>query len=113
VVVVQLSSAGAERWRDAIVDALTAATNAGCVFEINELFHLVSLVRVVFVIDAGTDQTFLRQTMQQAWRQLKERSPNRRPGGGKVSLVQMADRNRSPMSDLLRALCAAATVKPA
>jgi len=87
--------------------------NAGCVFEINELFHLVSLVRVVFVIDAGTDQTFLRQTMQQAWRQLKERSPNRRPGGGKVSLVQMADRNRSPMSDLLRALCAAATVKPA
>ena len=86
--------------------------NAGCVFEINELFHLVSLVRVVFVIDAGTDQTFLRQTMQQAWRQLKERSPNRRPGGGKVSLVQMADRNRSPMSDLLRALCAAATVKP-
>jgi hypothetical protein len=85
--------------------------NAGCVFEINELFHLVSLVRVVFVIDAGTDQTFLRQTMQQAWRQLKERSPNRRPGGGKVALVQMAD--RSPMSDLLRALCAAAIVKPA
>jgi hypothetical protein len=85
--------------------------NAGCVFEINELFHLVSLVRVVFVIDAGTDQTFLRQTMQQAWRQLKERSPNHRPGGGKVSLVQMAD--RSPMSDLLRALCTAATLKPA
>ena len=85
--------------------------NAGCVFEINELFNLVSLLRVVFVIDAGTDQTFLRQTMQQAWRQLKERSPNRRPGGGKVSLVQMAD--RSPMNALLRALCAAATVKPA
>jgi 23S rRNA (cytosine1962-C5)-methyltransferase len=33
VVVVQLSSAGAERWRDAIVDALAAATGASCVFE--------------------------------------------------------------------------------
>jgi len=33
VVVVQLSAAGAERWRDAIVDALAAATGAACVYE--------------------------------------------------------------------------------
>ena len=33
VVVVSLSSAGAERWRDAIVDALAVATGAACVFE--------------------------------------------------------------------------------
>ena len=33
VVVLQLSSAGAERWRDAIVDALVAATGAACVYE--------------------------------------------------------------------------------
>ncbi len=32
-VVLQLSSAGAERWRDAIVDALVAATGAACVYE--------------------------------------------------------------------------------
>jgi 23S rRNA (cytosine1962-C5)-methyltransferase len=32
-VVVQLSSAGAERWRDAIVDALAAVTGAACIFE--------------------------------------------------------------------------------
>jgi 23S rRNA (cytosine1962-C5)-methyltransferase len=32
-VVVQLSSAGGERWRDAIVAALAAATGATCVFE--------------------------------------------------------------------------------
>jgi 23S rRNA (cytosine1962-C5)-methyltransferase len=32
-VVVQLTSAGAERWRDAIIDALAAATGARCVFE--------------------------------------------------------------------------------
>ncbi len=33
VVVVQLSSAGAERWRDAIVDALAAVPGVRCVFE--------------------------------------------------------------------------------
>ncbi len=33
VVVVQLSSAGAERWREAIVDALAAAPGVTCVFE--------------------------------------------------------------------------------
>ena len=33
VVVVQLSSAGAERWRDAIVPALAAATGAACIYE--------------------------------------------------------------------------------
>ena len=33
VVVVQLSSAGGERWRDAIADALAAATGAACIFE--------------------------------------------------------------------------------
>lgn len=33
VVVVSLSSAGAERWHDAIIDALAATTGAACVFE--------------------------------------------------------------------------------
>ena len=33
VVVVQLSSAGAERWRDAIVDALAAVPGVSCVYE--------------------------------------------------------------------------------
>ena len=32
-IVLQLSSAGAERWRDALVDALAAATSARCVYE--------------------------------------------------------------------------------
>ncbi len=33
VVVAQFTSAGAERWRDAIVDALAATTGASCVYE--------------------------------------------------------------------------------
>jgi hypothetical protein len=86
-------------------------TNAGCVFEIHELFSLVILPRVVFVYDETTDQAFMRRTMQRAWGNLKERSPNRRSGAGQVSLVQLSSDGAT--RDLLYSLCAAATVKPA
>ena len=52
--------------------------NDGCVFEIHELFNVVPLARAVFVVDESTDQPFMRETMQRAWRQMKDRSPNRR-----------------------------------
>jgi len=84
-------------------------TNAGCVFEIHELFNLVTLPRVVFVCDETTDQAFMRRTMQRAWGHLKDRSPNRRSHAGQVSLVQLT--HRDAIGDLLFALCAAVTVK--
>jgi len=84
--------------------------NAGCVFEINEIFNLVQLQRVVFVVDDSTDQEFMRETMQQAWRQIKDRSPNHRSSTGRVSLVQHTRGDAT--GDLLFALCAAASVKP-
>jgi hypothetical protein len=65
----------------------------------------------VFAIDQSTDQTFMRATMQQAWRQIKDRSPNRRAGAGQVSLVQLS--SDGAMRDLLYALCAAASTKAA
>lgn len=83
--------------------------NAGCVFEIHELFNVVPLARAVFAIDDGTDQRFMRDTMEQAWRQVKGRSPNRRLAAGQVQLVQLTDTDRSSMQDLLYALCGAAT----
>jgi hypothetical protein len=85
-------------------------TNAGCVFEIHELFNLVTLPRVVFVYDETTDQAFMRRTMERAWRLLKERSPNRRTHAGEVSLVQLTHSDAIP--NLLFALCAAVSVKP-
>jgi hypothetical protein len=85
--------------------------NAGCVFEIHELFNLVDLPRVVFVVDETTDQTFMHRTMRHAWRHLKERSPNRRPGAGHIYLVQLMGSNAT--RDLLFALCLAASPKPA
>ncbi len=84
--------------------------NAGCVFEINEIFNLVPLQQVVFVVDEATDQSFMRQTMQHAWRRLRELSPNRRPGAGQVSLVQLT--RSDGIRDLLFSVCGAATAKP-
>lgn len=83
--------------------------NAGCVFEIHEIFNVVPLARAVFAIDDSTDQAFMRQTMEQAWHLVKERSPNRRLAAGRVALVQIADTGRGAMQDLLFAICGAAT----
>ena len=87
-------------------------TNSGCVFEIHEVFNILPLSRVVFAVDATTEQTFMRQTIQQAWRQIKDRSPNRRLPAGQVSLVELSGTSAVGFHNLLYALCAAASVKP-
>ncbi len=81
--------------------------NAGCVFEIHEIFNAVPLARAVFAIDKSTDQSFMRETMAQAWRQVKDRSPNRRLETSQVELVRLGDADG--MQDLIYALCRAAT----
>ena len=81
-------------------------SNAGCIFEITELFNLVPLQRLVFIVDSSTDQSFMRETMQQAWRQLRDRSPNRRASVGEVSLVRLSRGDAS--KDLCFAICTAA-----
>jgi len=86
--------------------------NPGCVSEINELFNLVPLRRAVFAVDATTDQPLLRQTMQQAWAQMKDRSPNHRLSAGQVSLVELSGKSTDGIHNLLYALCAAATAGP-
>jgi len=84
-------------------------SNTGCVHEINELFNLVPLQRVVFVIDDSTDQDFMRETMKRAWRQIRERSPNRRLSRGRVSLVQLSRWNGGSIRTLLYATTVAAS----
>jgi hypothetical protein len=82
--------------------------NAGCVFEINELFNLAPLQRVVFAVDGTTDEDFMRKIMQNAWRRLKDHSPNRRLGGaGQVLLVQLSRSDAGELRDLLYAISAA------
>ena len=82
--------------------------NAGCIFEINELFNLVPLQRVAFVVDDSTDQQFMQDTMQTAWRRTKERSPNRRADAGRISLVQLSHLGGRELRNLFYAVSAAA-----
>jgi hypothetical protein len=81
--------------------------NTGCIFEVNELFNLVPLRRIAFVVDHTTDQQFLRTTMESAWRQMRQRSPNRR-SHGKVTFVQLGSLNRRELHNLFYAIAAAA-----
>jgi hypothetical protein len=87
--------------------------NSGFAVAIHELFNVVALERIVFAVDVRTDQAYLRQTMQDAWRQLKQRSPNFRSPVGEISLVDLSGMSRAGFRNLLYALCAAASATPA
>jgi hypothetical protein len=97
---------------DAVLMDLRAfsRSNAGCVFEINELFNLVLLQRLVFIVAESTDQRFMRETMSDAWKGLRDRSPNRRQPAGEIALVKL-DRGAG-MKNLSFAICAAARPRP-
>ncbi|HET9913124.1 MAG TPA: hypothetical protein VFQ13_14610 [Anaerolineales bacterium] len=83
-------------------------TNAGCVFEINELVHHVPLQRVVFVIDRTTDEVFLRESIENAWKRLFVDSPNREKDT-KVHLLHYDETRPGAFRQLLYALSVAAT----
>jgi hypothetical protein len=83
--------------------------NDGCVFEIHEILNVLPLGRVVFVVDETTDQPFMRRTMQRAWRQLKDRSPNHRLSAGQIALVQLSGLDARGMRNLLYAISVAAS----
>jgi len=51
-------------------------SNRGCVFEINELLHVMLLRHIVFVVDRTTDEHFLAQVFASAWTTVTKTSPN-------------------------------------
>jgi hypothetical protein len=79
---------------------------AGCIFEITELINSVSLDRAIFIVDATTDEPFLRQTIQQAWEHLRPDSPNYSSPAPRLQLFHYSE--TQPSHQLLRAVCAAA-----
>ena len=84
--------------------------NAGCIFEVNELVNVMPLARVVFVVDDTTDEPFLRQTLREAWERMRPASPNRQSEVPEPAcLFRLTGRHRDEFSQLLRALCVAAT----
>lgn len=51
--------------------------NRGCLFEIEQLVHHVELERIVLLIGASTDRSFLESQLQAIWGRLAASSPNR------------------------------------
>ena len=70
--------------------------NLGCVFEINELLNVVSLDRVVFVIDDTTDIAFLQDILAQGWEALPVDSPNRSLAEPRVLLFRLTGERSVP-----------------
>jgi len=76
------------------------AERAGCVWEIKELLQTVSLGRIVLLVDATTDEQFLRTAIEQGWAALSADSPN----VGMAAPVLRLFRVRSLGGDTVRAL---------
>lgn len=86
--------------------------NAGCVFEIGELFRLVPLERVLFVVDGATDRPFLDETFARASAMV---SGGGRSGTSRLNprLFMCATLDARSFRGLLRALAMAAGRGPA
>jgi len=86
--------------------------NRGVAFEINEIVNVVSLERVVFVVDDTTDERFLHETARRAWDQMRPASPNRASTSGGLRLFRFTGSRGGELRRLLRAMCGAALVAP-
>ena len=85
--------------------------NAGCVFEIQELFATVDLAEVLFVVDRATDETFLLRIFNEAATLAAARSPELHGGAPRPRLFRFGSVDASTMRSLLAALAAARTAR--
>jgi hypothetical protein len=82
--------------------------NQGCLFEIGELLNVVPLDRVVFVVDASTDEAFLREALARSWSTIAASSPNRDLAAPSVGLFRFSGRGEGGVASLVATVVAAA-----
>ena len=81
--------------------------NAGCIFEINTLIDHLPLDRVIFTIDDTTDRNFLQTSIQTAWQNLANDSPNRNSPDPAITLFEFHGHENLPLDRFLKTLCQA------
>jgi hypothetical protein len=81
--------------------------NAGCIFEINHLIHVMPPDRVVFVVDKTSDEPFLRETLQHAWNQMPADQPQRPGASTGLRLFRLTGQANRQFRQLLQVLCTA------
>jgi hypothetical protein len=84
---------GDDAWRDAVGRLMErsdlivmdlrgfSAKHPGCIVELQSLIDLVPAGKTVLLVDQTTDDTFLRQTLENCWRRMADASPNRESSG--------------------------------
>ena len=89
-----------------------SSRNSGCIFEIGELIDVMPLGQILFIIDGTTDETFLRQTIEQAWAHMKSTSPNRGAASGRLRMFRLGGLHDRELQQILRVLSLTATTTP-
>ena len=85
--------------------------NAGCKFEIQELFNLIPLARVVFVVDSTTDGAYLEQVLEEGRTQMRPEAPNQRGRGGRIRFVRAKRIETAEILELLDSVGRAAATE--
>ena len=80
--------------------------HAGCVHELRHLVNHVPLQRCVLLVDKGTDQAFVRHTLNEAWAAMRSQSPNREASPEAVPL-HFYGGSQAALRRLVRRLCVA------
>lgn len=80
-------------------------TNSGCQYELTSLLNLVSLERVLFVVDESTNEEFLLGLLCGAWEAMPETSPNRRTHRPSLRMFRETGRWRLDHEELFQLLC--------
>jgi hypothetical protein len=78
--------------------------NDGCLYELEQLLNGVLLTRIVLVIDATTDQSFLKENLLALWANLSADSPNSRLPAPEIRLFQIDAGTGGEVYALLRLL---------
>ena len=84
-----------------------SASNAGVIFELNELVNVAPIEQVVLIADDTTDVVFLNSTLERSWANMRSDSPNQTSESAVLTICQVpADRPRE-IPHVLRSLCSA------
>jgi hypothetical protein len=81
-----------------------AASNAGCVFELEQLVSRLASDDIVFVCDKTTDLPLLHSVLRGAW--IAAREVGHARGVNRISVVRVERNSRSELGILMRRLLA-------
>jgi len=70
-------------------------SNQGCIYELEQLLDLVSLSRVVFLVDETTDLPYFKETLKNLWKGVHSESPNLKANKPTASLFHLQETQHS------------------